>query len=156
MARNERGPSFAERIARAELTPQQRENARATLMLAEQVHDMCALLGEQNDRLAEHSERLAEQNALLAEIRDRLTGPTTVVNNTAVERVADEEGGGDPVRLREPATPPGDPDDDGRPVADQAAGKPTTRRQAATAAARTTPAKTTPAARRAGKTSGKG
>ncbi|WP_431935803.1 hypothetical protein [Micromonospora sp. RP3T] len=148
-ARNDRGLSFDERVARAELTPQQRENARATLLLAEQVHDMCGLLAEQNDRLAEHGDRLAEQNALLAEIRDRLTGPATVVNNVTAGRAVDKEEGGDPVRLREPAVPPGEPGDDGRPVADPAAGKPTTRRPTTTAAARAASTKTTPPARRA-------
>lgn len=153
MARADRGPSFEQRVARSGLTPQQAETARATLLLAELVDELCGLIREQNDRIAEQSERLAEQNRVLEDIRDRQPAAVTNyhVTNAAPAGPTDKgEGGGD-VRLREPATPPPDPDDQadsGRAVAEPAAGKPAARRPATKAAAGKTAAKTTTAARR--------
>lgn len=151
MARNERGPSFDERVTRAGLSPVQRETGAATLLLAEQVHELCDLIREQNDRIAEQTERLAEQNRLLTEIRDRQPAPVNIVASFATRGTAGKGAGGDEaVQIREPAVPPPDETTSGGPVAEPATGKTAARGASAKTSARAaTPAKkTTTAARR--------
>ncbi|MEU7590632.1 hypothetical protein AB0A95_30620 [Micromonospora sp. NPDC049230] len=126
MARDD-GLSFAQRLDRAGLSPQQRETSAATLLLAELAHEM--------------NERLAAQASLLEEIRDRLPAPA---DSTAA---ADSgEGGGAGVQLREPQGPPADPDDspDSTPGPQKTTGRAATRRPATKAtASKTAPAKKT-------------
>lgn len=136
MTRDDHGPSFEQRVADAGLSPQQRETSAATLLLAGLVH--------------EQNERLAVQTSLLEEIRDRLGAPvhnTTVVNTTATPSGTDGgEGGGEDVQLREPQTPPADPDDkpDRVPGPKSTASRSTTRRPATKATtSKATPAKKT-------------
>ena len=164
MARTGSGPSFADRVAAANLSPQQRETAAATLLLAELVDELCGLTARQVAQLDEQNDRLAEQNRLLADLHAarpkavdiHLTGPAGRPGNS-------QKGGGEDVRITEPATPPPDkdpnngPDDGDRPVAEPAAepaaaGRPPAKKTTSKAA----PAKkTTTAATRRG-TSGKG
>jgi hypothetical protein len=165
MARTSSGPSFAERVDAAGLSPQQRETAAPILLLAELVDELCGLTARQVAQLDEQNDRLAEQNELLADLRDGRRGERTA--RRAASGPTDEGKEGGKVRITEPATPPPDPDEG--PASGEPAGGDRTVAEPATgpAAARGTPAKktaskaapakkTTTAARRPGGASGKG
>ncbi len=166
MARTDSGPSFAQRIDAAGLSPQQREAAAPILLLAELVDELCGLTRQQVAQLDEQNDRLAEQNELLADLRDGRRGERTAPR--AASGPTDEGKEGGTVRITEPATPPPDPDDEGpdgtpggTPGGDGAVAEPATEPAAArgTPAKKTTsaatPAKKTTAAARRG-ASGKG
>lgn len=123
MARVDSGPTFADRLALVGLTPQQREANRATLLLAEIVHELCDLV--------------REQNGLLESIRDATA-------YTATPAAAGQEEGGNGDVLPQSAPPPPDPGDTEPAVADPPTSKPATRRQTA----KTTTGKKATAARR--------
>lgn len=166
MARTDSGPSFAQRVDAAGLTPQQRETAAPILLLAELVDELCGLTRQQVAQLDEQNDRLAEQNRLLADLRDGRRGERTTQRTARgpASGSTDEGKEGGKVRITEPATPPPDPDEgpentggDGA-VAEPATGPAATGGTAAKKAARTAAPtkKTTAAARRPGGASGKG
>jgi hypothetical protein len=155
VARDDRGPSFGDRVA-AGLTPQQRETSAATLLLAELVDELCGLVRQQTDRLGEQNERLSEQNELLDDIRNGRRG-----ERRPAVAPGDERGGGEDVRITEPETPPPDENTarDGntvgdRPLADPSTGAQTARGTPTRKTTGKTPAKKAAAAPRRG-TNGK-
>lgn len=147
MARTSSGPSFASRVAAAGLSPQQREAAAATLLLAELVDELCGLIRQQIAQLDEQNVRLAEQNELLDDIRNGRKGERATRRVGVASGPSDEGKEGGTVRITEPATPPPDPDEGpapgDRPVAEPAPAAPTD-----AAAARRPAAKTARAAKK--------
>jgi hypothetical protein len=114
VARADGGPSFDDRVAAANLSPQQRETAAATLFLAGLVAELCGLIREQTDQITVQNGHLAEQNDLLDDIRNGRQGR----RGAAAGGPTDEgKAGGGSVRVTEPELPPPDrdpgPDDKG-------------------------------------------